>query len=415
VAFAPNAMPDVVFVVPFAMENTLRFVRAVGDVPGARLGLVSQEPPEQLPDELRRRLAGYERVPDAFNPDHLVEAARRLAHRAFAGNVDRLLGILEPLQEPLAVARERLGAPGMRSETARNFRDKARMKDLFRRHDLPCARHCLAETTQRALRFAAESGYPLVVKPPAGAGAKNTFRVDAEGQLAAYLRSAPPRPDAPVLLEEFILGEEFSFDSVSVRGRHVFHSISSYHPAPLEVMHTPWIQWCVLLPRDIGGAEYEPIRTAGSRALTCLGMDTGITHMEWFRRHDGSIAISEVAARPPGAQFMTLMSYAHGVDFYRAWAALMVHGHFTVPERRFATGAAYLRGQGTGRVVRILGLDEAQRKLGPLVVEAKLPQPGQAPAGSYEGEGYVILRHAETEVVRRGLQVLVGSLRVELG
>ena len=60
-------------------------------------------------------------------------------------------------------------------------------------------------------------------------------------------------------------------------------------------------------------------------------MFTGLSHMEWFRRGDGSIAISEVGARPPGAQFTTLLSFAHDLDFYRAWAELMVHETFTPP------------------------------------------------------------------------------------
>ena len=32
----------------------------------------------------------------------------------------------------------------------------------------------------------------------------------------------------------------------------------------------------------------------------------------------GGIAISEAGARPPGAQFTTLISYAHDCDFYSA-------------------------------------------------------------------------------------------------
>ena len=61
-----------------------------------------------------------------------------------------------------------------------------------------------------------------------------------------------------------------------------------------------------------------------------------------------SIAISEVAARPPGAQFTSLLSYAHDVDMYAAWARLEIFGTFAPPERRYAVGAAYLRGQGDG-------------------------------------------------------------------
>ena len=67
-----------------------------------------------------------------------------------------------------------------------------------------------------------------------------------------------------MLLEEFILGDEHSFDCVSVRGKPVWHSISEYTPGPLAVMQNEWIQWTVLLPRDISGREYDPIRKAGA-------------------------------------------------------------------------------------------------------------------------------------------------------
>ena len=49
-----------------------------------------------------------------------------------------------------------------------------------------------------------------MVKPPAGAGAKSTFRLDDPGDLAAWLEVAPPAPDRPALIEEFLTGEEGS-------------------------------------------------------------------------------------------------------------------------------------------------------------------------------------------------------------
>jgi hypothetical protein len=137
--------------------------------------------------------------------------------------------------------------------------------------------------------------------------------------------------------------------------------------------------------------------------------------MEWFRRPGGDIAISEVAARPPGAQFTSLLSYAHDVDMYAAWARLEICGEFSPPERQYAVGAAYLRGQGSGSVVAIHGLDTLQHELGDLVVEAHLPVQGQSPSGTYEGEGHVILRHPETSVVEAGLRRVVEVARVELG
>jgi len=403
---------NVVFVVPYAMETTLRFVRATAGL-GVRLGIISQEPGQRLATALGPSMSAFERVHDPLDADELTRAVRSIG-RGWGGRVDRIIGVLEQLQVPLAEVRERLGIRGMDSEEAANFRDKARMKDRLRAHGLPCARHRLVGSAEEALAFAREC-LPLVVKPPAGAGARNTQRVDSLEELRGYLRALPPSPDSPLLLEEFILGREHSFDAVTVNGETVFHSISRYDPTPLEVMEHPWLQWCVLLPRRIDGDEFEDIRATAPRALTALGMVTGLTHMEWFRRPDGSLAISEVAARPPGAQFTTLLSYAHDLDFYAAWAELMVFERFQVPARSWSVGALFLRGQGQGRVRAVHGLQAAQDELGELVVESKLPRRNQAQADSYEGEGYVILRHPDTERVERGLVRLRELLRVELG
>ena len=60
------------------------------------------------------------------------------------------------------------------------------------------------------------------------------------------------------------------------------------------------------------------------------------------------------------------------------------------------------------------GVDELQRRLGHLVVEAKLPEPGQPASTGYEGEGYVIVRDPDTAVVADALDAIVNGIRVEL-
>ena len=405
---------NVVFVVPFMLESSLRFAQAAARLPNVSLGILSQDPVARLPADLRSKLGSFKQVKDAMQTDHLVEGVRAMA-RDWGGRVDRVLGILEQLQVPLAEVREKLRIRGMDSTEARHFREKSLMKQRLEEHGLPCARHVLAANAAEAQAFASQVGFPLVVKPPAGAGSRNTLRVDSKEDLAGYLASDPPRPSAPLMVEEFITGQEFSFDSVTLNGVHKFHSISCYTPGPLEVMESPWIQWTVLLPRFIDGPDYEPIKTAGTKALDVLGIHTGLTHMEWFRRPNGTIAISEVAARPPGAQFTSLLSWAHDFDFYSAWARLMIFEEFDTPEREYSAGAAYLRGQGQGKVKAIHGIEEIVRELGPIIVEKKIPKVGQASSGTYDGEGHIILRHPETEIVAAGLKRIVSTVRVELG
>ena len=405
----------VLFAAPVFTENAKMFLGAVAALPGVRLGLVSQEPLATLPSELRGRIAAHWRVVDALDAGQLVWAARSLAERI--GPPHRFLGVIEQIQEPLAEARERLGIPGMGVEEARNFRDKARMKARLRAAGLPCARYRLAASGAEAWTFAGEVGFPLVVKPPAGAASQATWRVDGPEALDTVLRDADPAPGREVLLEEFMTGEEHSFDAFSLEGHVVFHSLTSYDPTPLEVMRTPWIQWTVVLPREVDAPAFDDIRTSATRALAVLGMDTGMSHLEWFRRRDGSLAISEVGARPPGAQITTLISRAHDFDAVAAWARLMVFAEWDVPaQRRYAAGAAYLRGQGDGpRVRAVHGIDRLFHELGHLVTDARLPQPGQPRAASYEGEGFVIVRDPSTEVVTEAVRRIVSLVRVELG
>lgn len=408
-------MPNVVFVAPFFLDTTLRFLDAVAALPGVRCGLISQDPADKLPRRLRARLATHRRVADALDPRQIADATRALAAE-WGGGVDRLLGALEQLQEPLAEVREQLGIPGLGLEAARNFRDKARMKDVLARHGVPCARHARVTDAPSALEFAGRVGFPLVIKPVAGAGAKSTYRVADVRELAEALAAVRPAPARPAVIEEFVTGDEFSFDAVAIRGKMVWHSLTRYLPAPLHVVETPWIQWCVLLPREVDHPSFDDIRPVAARALSVLGMDTGLAHMEWFRRPGGGVLISEVGARPGGAQITSLISWAHDVDFYRAWARLVVFEQFVPPRREYAAGCAYLRAQGRGRkIVAVHGLERALRELGPMVVEARRPRHGAPPSSSYEGDGFVILRHRQTAAVEAGLRKLISTVRVELG
>jgi hypothetical protein len=400
------------FVAPFLLEATTRFVAAAARLPGVRLGLITTEPSSNLPPLLREHLAGHWRVDDALDPRQIADAVTGLSGQM--GRIERLVAALEQLQVPLAQVREALGIAGMDEQTAVNVRDKARMKTVLRAAGIPCARHQLVTGVSEAVAFAEEVGFPLVAKPPAGAGAQATYRLDSVDALGGWLQAVTPSAPDPGLLEEFLTGEEHTFDSVTLGDQTVWGSIADYLPPPLDVLRNPWVQWTVLLPRRIDGPEYASIHRIGPAALQALGVRDSLTHMEWFRRPDGSVAVSEVAARPPGAQITSMLGYVHEVDFHQVWAELVVLGSFTPPERRYAAGTAYLRGQGKGRVRAVHGADTLQRELGHLVVEARLPKPGQPASSSYEGEGYVTVRHPETGVVQDALERIVNGIRVEL-
>lgn len=405
-------MTNVVFVAPYVMDATMRFLTAMVNVPGANVGVVSSDPVEKFPADVQAHISGHWRTEDCLNIDQLSHSVAQF--RRQMGGVDVLTAILENIQVPMAHVRERLDIDGMGVEAAERFRDKAKMKAAFVAAGIPCAINVRASSVDQARSAIAQIGGPVVVKPLAGMGAQNTFRIDNAEVGEKWLAHSPPTDDHPVLIEEFLVGQEYSFESVLVDGRLIWHSICRYDPTPLAVIENPWIQWCVVLPRDISGEEFSDIRNIGAQAVRSLGMETGLSHMEWFRRNDGSIAISEVGARPPGAQIASLMSWAHDSNLYSGWAHLLVHGEFDPPERRYTVGAAYLRAQGAGRAITAVnGIDQLSEQTKALVVESHLPKPGSPPADTYEGDGYVIVRANSTAEVDATLSELVSGIRVE--
>ena len=191
-------MVAAVFVAPYLMEATTRFVADAAALPGVRLGLVTCDPLESVPPMLRDRLSGHWRVENALDPRQLAEAVSGLGRQM--GRVERLVGALEQLQVPLAQVREAMGIEGMDERTARNVRDKSQMKKVLREAGVPCAAHALVTGAAEANAFAREVGFPLVAKPPAGAGSQGTYRLDDAESLQGWLHVVRPNVEEPALL-----------------------------------------------------------------------------------------------------------------------------------------------------------------------------------------------------------------------
>lgn len=224
---------NVIFVAPSASYDVLRFLRALSKLEGTRLlgvfGKGSKEA-RALCDTLAL-------VDDPFSVDDLSEAVRLLTRRY--GRAHRIVGINEVLMVQLAKVRERFGVPGTPVKTATLFREKADMKDALRAAGLPVAAHALLTTEREARAFVERVGLPLVLKPPAGVGARSTYRVKTVSALLTALQVMDMRPGHPVLAEELLRGTEHSFETVTVAGRPRAVSFANYLPAASRCWRSP--------------------------------------------------------------------------------------------------------------------------------------------------------------------------------
>jgi formate-dependent phosphoribosylglycinamide formyltransferase (GAR transformylase) len=399
---------NVIFVAPFPIETTMRFVRAAANVENVRLLGICHTPPE---GDDARLFHDIVRVTRPLDGGDIIEGVDVLRRRH--GEPHRLIGILEPLMVQFAEARARFGIEGTRPQVAELFRDKARMKDALRDAGLPVARHKLVTSEHDAAAFAEQVGFPIVLKPPAGMGAKATFRVGSLDAFVRAVRGMRVSEHSPVLAEEMLRGREHSMETITIGGRAVTSSFSNYRPSCLDVVENAWIQWACILPREVDAPVFDKARKMGNAAIEALGLDSGMTHMEWFEREDGSLAIGEIAQRPPGANITRMTGLAHDIDPYRAWARAVIDGELDAPwHRKYAVGCAFVRGMGHGRVVGVTGVQQTNEAVGRWIVEAKLPTLGAMKADTYEGDGYVIVRHESTEKVQEMIKLVIETMRV---
>ena len=170
------------------------------------------------------------------------------------------------------------------------------------------------------------------------------------------------------------------------------------------------------LPREVDTPRFDAVKKIGFEAVRALGLEDGMTHMEWFEKPDGSLAIGEIAARPPGPQLLHMTGVVHGIDIYRAWARAVVDGELDAPwKRTHAAGTAYVRGQGRGRITSVRGVHEVSELVGDALVEARLPSIGAPKNDSYEGDGYVMVRSDSTAKVHELIKGIVETLEIRYG
>lgn len=368
------------------------FTRGLARV-GARVIGVGDQPESQLPEPARSSLAAYFQV--SLADDAAVLAlARDVAHRTPLSGVECLW---EPFMILAARIREDLGLPGMSVAQTIPFRDKEAMKRVLDRAGIRTPRHASATSVAQVRESAEHIGFPLVVKPIAGAGSAHTYRVASAGELNGILPLLAGVPEVSV--EEFVEGEDYTFDTLCVDGRIVHSSISFYRPRALIAKNNEWISPQTVVVRDVDVPELEPGRRMGRQVLEALGFSTGYTHMEWYRTPRGEAVFGEIGARPPGARLVDLINFASDIDTYTGWAEVVCHGRFSqTVERKYNAAFVFKRAQGQGRIQRIEGLAPLLQEFGPHVCALDLLPVG-APRRDWQatlvGDGVVMLRHPD--------------------
>ncbi len=363
---------------------------------GSRVIGLGEHPAPSLPAVVQRSLSHYLRVPSLVDTRAVLATVRDAAAKM---PIDRVECLWEPFMSLAAELREMLGVGGMHTAQTALFRDKEKMKDALDAAGLRTPRHTTA-TGGDAIRAAAgKIGLPLVIKPIAGAGSAHTHEVRDDEVLEAAIADVGEHREVSV--EEYIEGEEYTYDTVCAQGRILYENVAWYRPKPIIGRNVEWISPQTVNLRNVDRPEFAVGRELGRRVLETLGFRTGFTHMEWFLTPSGEAVFGEIGGRPPGGRSVDLMNFTHDFDIYVGWAQAVTTGEFgQTAHRRYNAAAIFKRARGQGRIAAIHGLDGLRRRFGEhIVVEDLLPigAPRRNWRQTLLSDGYLVVRHPELE------------------
>jgi biotin carboxylase len=318
---------------------------------------------------------------------------------------------------PAARMREAFGVPGMTVAETEPFRDKEKMKEAVERAGVRVPHHGRARTVAEAEAHAERIGYPLIVKPIAGAGSKDTHRCNDRNELNAALQQT--RHVAEISVEEYIDGEELTFDTVCAGGDVLYHNVSLYRPKPMVLAQNAWISMQNIVLRDTDHPMARPGVKLGHQVLKALNFETGFTHMEWYLKPDGEAVFGEIGARPAGARLVHAMNYACDIDLFRGWAEAVLRGRLGFEVRRpYNASMIFKRAQGEGRIQRYEGLQSLMARYGRHVANIELTPIGE-PKRDWRkvvvGDGWIIVRHPDLETTFEISEHFTSELRVIAG
>ena len=404
---------NVLFLSPGFPAEMPHFTRGLAAV-GARVLGVGDGPLAGVPDEARRSLTDYLQVRQLWQEDETIDEVRRWLH---GRSVDRVECLWEPGVVLAARLREALGVKGMGVEQAIAFRDKERMKEVLDQAGIRTPRHARARTAQEVRTAAQRIGFPLIIKPIAGAGSADTYPVRDEKELQEGLELTKHVPEVSV--EEYIEGEEYTFDTICAGGDILFHNVAWYRPKPLIARLNAWISSQAIALRDTSAAQIAGGVELGRKVLRALGFQTGFTHMEWFRKPDGEVVFGEIGARAPGARLVHSMNYSADVDLFAGWAEAVCYGRLSQhTEKRYNSALVFKRAHGEGRVLRYEGLDAILANWGEHIAAIDLTPIGEPRRDwrkSTVGDGWIVARHPNLDVTLEIADRLTVDLRIIAG
>ena len=212
------------------------------------------------------------------------------------------------------------------------YRSKSAMKPYYKKAGVPTARQAPVTTLEEAKAFIKKVGYPVIVKPEYGVGAAATWRLENDGDLAAFFDE---KPEDSYVMEEYVSGWICSYDAIVDSQSNVLFESMSISPPIMDIVNNQ-TELVFYVPPSV-----EPqLQERGRATVKSFGVKSSFVQMEFFKLTKakkglgkvGDFVGLEVNMRPGGGYMPDMMDFAHSTDVYQLWADMITFDERRLPE-----------------------------------------------------------------------------------
>jgi biotin carboxylase len=339
-------------------------------------------------------------------PQLAADQIERLAERV---PLDAIVAVDDGGTRAAALASERLGLRGNKPAAVATARNKAAMREAFAEAGVP-------QPDWRLGGDPGAVGFPCVLKPLTRSGSQGVIRANTPGEAQAAaerIRSILDDPQADLLVERFVPGEEVAVEALLTDGRLEVLAVFD-KPDPLD---GPYFEETIYVtPSRKPEAVLREVEAAAAKAAAALGLTDGPVHAEM--RVGPGVTVLELAARSIGGLCSRSLRFGLGVSLEEVilrHALGLPPGHLRREE--LASGVMMLPIPRAGVLNEVRGQDEARAVEGIAGLEISIAR-GKAVVPLPEGDRYLgfLFAKADTpEQVEQALRDAHARLHVDIG
>ena len=186
---------------------------------------------------------------------------------------------------------------GSSPQTIDKAEDRKIFKETMESIGQPCVPSVIATEVETAVRFANETGYPVIVRPAFTLGGTGGGSADCEGKLCEIAANGIAlSPIKQVLIEKSIAGwKEIEFEVMRDRKGNVITvcSMENFDPVGIHTGDSIVIAPCVTL----ADREYQMLRSAALDIIKALGVEGGCNVQLALEPNSFEYAVIEVNPR----------------------------------------------------------------------------------------------------------------------